>query len=214
MWHALRELVPLTGYWPVISPPFSTIGYDSGAIESLVAYLQSENVERVITAADTIDPVTWLEHRLAEDAAIAEEEGDDVEEYRAELQGAWPDDPSPRTWLTVPNAASVELHLVPTSVPWQVPAFYRYGGTSTPRPKEHVALHRYWYDNHGATMMSYRGDVIEMAVIHPPQLPEEAMSLAWEHYGYCSDVVVQGTDTVAALAATLLNGTAWYFWWD
>ncbi len=214
IWHAFRELAPSTGYWPVISPPLSTIGYDSRAIENLIAYLQSDNVDRVLTAADAIDPVAWLENRLAEDAAIVEEEGDDVEEYRAELQGVWPDDLSPRTWFTVPDAASIELHLVPTAVPWEVPAFYRYGGTSTPRPEEHVALQRYWNVHHGAAMISYRGDLIEMAVIHPPQLPAEALSLAWKHYGYCPDVVVQGTGTVAALAATLLHGTAWYFWWD
>jgi len=39
-------------------------------------------------------------------------------------------------------------------------------------------------------------------------------SLAREQYAYCNDLVDQGTESVAALAAGLLDGTVWYFWWD
>ena len=40
------------------------------------------------------------------------------------------------------------------------------------------------------------------------------MDLAWEQYLYCQDIVVQGCETIANLAATLLNSPFWYFWWD
>jgi hypothetical protein len=40
------------------------------------------------------------------------------------------------------------------------------------------------------------------------------MALAWEQYWYCLDIVDQGVGSVSALAATLLNSTYWYFWWD
>jgi hypothetical protein len=32
--------------------------------------------------------------------------------------------------------------------------------------------------------------------------------------GYCEDVVLQGTLTLERLAATLLHGRVWFFWWD
>ncbi|WP_414650247.1 DUF4253 domain-containing protein, partial [Duganella sp.] len=33
-------------------------------------------------------------------------------------------------------------------------------------------------------------------------------------YLYCADIVDQGTESIEALAATLLNARVWYFWWD
>jgi Domain of unknown function (DUF4253) len=43
---------------------------------------------------------------------------------------------------------------------------------------------------------------------------KDALDLAREQYIYCSDIVSQGTGTLEALAAGLLGGTAWFFWWD
>ena len=57
-------------------------------------------------------------------------------------------------------------------------------------------------------------DVIEMRVERPPSTREAAFAVAEEQFAYCSDIVLQGTGSISALAATLMNGTAWYFWWD
>jgi hypothetical protein len=40
------------------------------------------------------------------------------------------------------------------------------------------------------------------------------MLLARDQYLYCEDNVEQWTRTLEALAARLLRGEAWYFWWD
>ena len=40
------------------------------------------------------------------------------------------------------------------------------------------------------------------------------MELAEEQFAYCPDIVHQGVGTISALASMLLDGTAWYFWWD
>ena len=57
-------------------------------------------------------------------------------------------------------------------------------------------------------------DVIEMQVARPPLDRAEALHLAVEQYGYCRDIVDQGVRTLDHLAALLLGGTVWYFWWD
>ena len=43
--------------------------------------------------------------------------------------------------------------------------------------------------------------------------PEELKSLAWEMFLFCEGNVLQGTDTVAALAKQLA-GRHWFLWWD
>jgi hypothetical protein len=54
-----------------------------------------------------------------------------------------------------------------------------------------------------------------MAVLGwPPTTRPEALRLAKLQYHYCSDIVTQGVGTIDALAARLLNGYSWSFWWD
>ena len=42
------------------------------------------------------------------------------------------------------------------------------------------------------------------------------MEAATEQYGFCPDVIDQGTEdaTVGALADVLRQSFVWYFWWD
>ena len=51
-------------------------------------------------------------------------------------------------------------------------------------------------------------------MLHPPTTRSAAYQLAWEQYIYCSDIVIQGTQTLSNLAASLLNAPIWFFWWD
>lgn len=217
MWRVLRDSAVSTGYWPLISLPLSDLGLTDAAQADWIASLQRASVDEVLVSAQSIDPRAWLEQRLRVMAQLAAEDEDEEgyeQSYLAELTGEWPADQGPRTTFTIPETPVVQMHLLPTAVSWHAPAFYRFGGTSTPKPEEHVAVHRYWFANYGAEMVSFRGDLIEMHVRRPPRNRSDALTLAWEHYAYCYDSVVQGSGTIAALATTLLNGTAWYFWWD
>jgi hypothetical protein len=57
-------------------------------------------------------------------------------------------------------------------------------------------------------------DTFELHVSRPPSSREAAMELAEEQYGFCSDIVDQGVESLEALAATLFDGHIWFFWWD
>lgn len=109
----------------------------------------------------------------------------------------------------------VVLCKVPTPRSWEVPAYLRFGAwNECPAPEEHVSVLRYWNEKYGADIITLTHDVIECTVSRPPTTKEEAMELAREQFIYCSDIVFQGTESLSALAATLLNGKTWYFWWD
>lgn len=109
---------------------------------------------------------------------------------------------------------SVLIGLVPTTEGWQVPAFLRYGGGDCPMPAKHVSVLRYWHERWGAELVGLSGAVMELWVTRPPATRQEAFALAREQCAFCSDIVLQGTETLEVLAATLLHGRSWYFWWD
>lgn len=98
---------------------------------------------------------------------------------------------------------------------WKVPAVLGLGGwNESPAPHIHCFLHKAWEERYGSRIVSFGGDTIECVVTAPPANATEAMQIAWEHYLYAPDIVEQGTDTIGALAESLLHSKYWFFWWD
>ena len=109
----------------------------------------------------------------------------------------------------------VVIGLLPVAAPWEVFAHLGWGGwNDCPFAAEHCALHRDWSLRYGAEVVSITGDVVQCLVSRPPGDRAGSEALAREHYLYCYDIVEQGTQTLAALAGSLLNSDYWYFWWD
>jgi hypothetical protein len=73
---------------------------------------------------------------------------------------------------------------------------------------------RRWHEQYGAEIIGALPDLLEIWVARPSLIREDALELAREHYIYCNDIVIQGTQTLQALAAGLLGATAWFFWCD
>jgi hypothetical protein len=109
----------------------------------------------------------------------------------------------------------VFIGLVELDEPAELFARLGYGRwNECPEPSVHVALHRHWRERFGAEPMALSADVVECDVTRPPADRKAALALAVEQQAYCSDIVEQGTGSVAELAATLLEAPVWYFWWD
>ncbi len=170
----------------------------------------------IIEAGLNLDPAMWLHERLA--MTRPDEEEDEVE---WPPRGKWPD-VRPATQFTIPfhyetgePLPATHIALLPTTTGWHAPAILRYGGwNECPEPHEHVCMMKHWYERYGAEVVGMAFDTIEMQVARPPRSSDEALQLAFEQYAYCSDIVDQGADSLDHLAALLLGGTVWYFWWD
>lgn len=161
--------------------------------------------------AENFDTEAWLKERLERDP----------ESFGLE-PGDWPS--------KAPEAGRILAHLdilsgkpkdivwlakVPTPRNWEVPAYIGMGGwNECPDAAVLTAFARRWHERHGAEIVSITHDVMEFFVPNPPQTRESAMELAKEQYLFCQDIVDQGVGDVTMLAATLLNGNYWYFWWD
>lgn len=174
--------------------------------------LNESTPDEILEAANAIEVESFIAQRLE----MEDDEFGGVEE------GEWPQEANPSSEITGPldlvtgkPHRSVGICKVPTADSWEVPAYLAFGGwNECPAPEEHVAMLRYWHEKYGAELITLTNDVLECTVSRPPVDAAEAMLLAKEQFVYCPDVVYQGTQTLAALAASLLHGKTWFFWWD
>lgn len=210
-WQQLRALADESGYWPVILGDDKEVGHILGVADSEHGEPIHQVLERV--ASNTSD--AWLEKRRQS------EEYD--EEVMAELHGEWPEQADALTRFTIPlergRQASpkpkVTIGLFPVQHCWEVPAYLNFGGwNACPDSDGHVLMMKRWFDRYGAEVAGMNGDVIEMYAHRPPTTRDDALALGEEQFLYCEDIVTQGTETIEALAAALLNNPIWFFWWD
>lgn len=204
----LSELEAAGEGWPVI------LG-DLEKFERVVETSEmndGESTEALIETSLGINPASWFEERQASDPGYY-----DIQE------GEWPDDDpgtpqslmSHRDLRTGKPFAEVYIAVVQAAEAWMLPCYLRIGGwNACPNAEEHAAVFRYWGEKYGARPACMTDDVIEMIVERPPTTKEGALELAKEQYIYCADIVDQGTESIEALAAGLLNARVWYFWWD
>lgn len=135
--------------------------------------------------------------------------------------GEWPEVPEAGASLTVARGhhgrplPKVHILVLPTRDGTAAPAFLKWGGwNANPLPELHVAALRSWRDRYGAELVGISSDVLNLRVTCRPETREAALALAREQFVYCEDIVLQGVGTLAPLAAILMAGDWWYFWWD
>lgn len=234
-WKRLRKLVESAGHWPVL------LGTDEDLelLEENFEDMEGKTPAKIVQQAEKVDPAAlfddWQETAVENCHAAAKDFEDDdkvrekyermaVQEapFQGLPRGDWPDDAEPSDDFLIPYDVltkkpleSVYVGLVPTVTCWEVPAFLKFGSwNACPHPEHHVAIMRYWHGQYGAEVVGITHDIVEMLVARPPRSRKRALELAREQYLYCEDIVDQGTRTLDNLAATLLYGESWYFWWD
>lgn len=113
------------------------------------------------------------------------------------------------------KAEKLLLMKIPTDKSWQVFAWIPFGNwNECPEAEDLMSVCKYWYDLYGAVPAVLESDTLQMYVPEPIKDKDTALKLAKEQYGFCADIVKQGTGTIKALASTLLDSTVWFFWWD
>jgi predicted DNA-binding WGR domain protein len=199
LWERQRSLVERTGYWPIITDNW----------DELIEYMEfSENTPaHIVSLSGSVDVSRFLQNKSNGDRFGQREDG------------TWPEIKivGDEEFHTVRSAGSdaVTMIFCPTKVAWHVPAVLNWGGSNDGmEPFEHAAVLKYWNKEYGAELVCATMSVLEMKVANPPRTKEEALKLAREQCIYCPDIVDQGTNTIARLAAELLNSPHWFFWWD
>ena len=201
----LRGLYQSTGLYPIL------LGDAEDHTRIMDTLDESADVTATLDESRKIDPVRWFREKPKSEPEL----------YQSE-EGEWPASPpeelgiiTHQDVLTRKPKKEVLIGLLKVAAPWEVFAQLNWGGwNDCPFPAEHCAIHGYWASLYGAEVVSITGDVVQCVVTRPPSDRDASLRLAREQYVYCYDIVEQGVQSIAALAAGLTNSRYWYFWWD
>jgi hypothetical protein len=197
-WRTLRAVTERSGYYPVVVADYDLLSELSD---------ESPTTRESLAAAAELDAAQCLEERVSENEELLQ-------------QGATPG-VEPLNRFIVPFEITsgeprddVHVVLLPTTVPWHAAAHLGFCAVNYDlNPEHHAAVHRRWYEQYGAELVTASGDVLEFAVARPPA-KSNALALAREQYGYCPDIVEQGLGTLENLASSLAESSVWFFWRD
>jgi len=194
--------------WPVV------IGDDESLtiLADHITLMGPKDPKDILAAASRLQHPNSL-HALKQ--ADASEAG-----YQPEV-GDWPETPPPETGLALAYdfkgnpLPRVHILLIPVKDGSDVPAYLSWGGwNECPSAEYHVAALRSWARRYGAELVGLGYDTMIVRVNNKPPTREAGLDLAREHFLYCEDIVLQGTETLAPLAAALRSSDWWFFWWD
>lgn len=208
--------------YPVIIGPDEEVDYLRDGIESI----EERTPEQILAAAARLTFPASLKAKREEDDRRSREylrereiEIEDDDELEPEL-GEWPSqvdtvDLTVATHYTGKVYDRVHIALLPCRTGWKAIAHLRWGNwNENPEAEYHIAALKSWHERYGAELIGCSHDVINLRVTRRPATRDEAIMLAREQYLYCNDIVDQGVGTISGLAAVLMAGDWWYFWWD
>jgi hypothetical protein len=241
-WRIIRDLNPQLGRWPFIGVKSRTARFEGTLDEDdptpewaeEVRREEHEQQARDLTAEAArlaLDPRKfhrWHSSSLESVSAEAWEDlcrgpADDAPDAPANIAAGMTSlnvDELPfrahRDTLTDEEYRHVVIVLAPTPVPWEVFAYYPYGGwNGAPDPAEQLAMLRHWYECYGAELVSCPGDWYELYVPRPPQSRADALRAIRELTGFGEETIFGYKPRhVEELIAMIRASHYWYFWWD
>lgn len=103
---------------------------------------------------------------------------------------------------------------VPVFEPWQIFEKIPFGGwNECPSSGIIAAFCKMLYEKYGAVPAIITGESLELVPVRKPT-KEEAYDLALQMFAFCPDIIMQGYESIYALADALTKSDIWYFWWD
>lgn len=231
-WVTLRSRVVEFPHWPVVGPAIRTDRFET------FADLRSDDGEEsdpgacrgrareLIAEAGRLTPEPWLFRH-----------GPRTHPVPYPVAPAVFDPPRPRPayprpedldWVLVERFMALEhplsqtpypfvrIGLAPTPVPWEVFAYWPYGGwNEAPWPAEQLVMVRHWHERFGAEPVSIPGDYFEMVVWDPPTSPAAALRLADEQIWFGEETIfAYGDIPDDERVRRAVSRRVWHFWWD
>lgn len=136
------------------------------------------------------------------------------EDMKEAYMGEESDDADAENGFFEHDGGEVLLVSVPVFEPWQVFEKIPFGSyNECPCPGIMAAFCRMLYEKYGAVPAMITGESLTLFAPNKPT-KEEAYDLAMQMFAFCPDIVMQGYESIYALADVLTKSDIWYFWWD
>ena len=210
LWKKLAAVYPQTGLWPLVLEPLAADNQDR-------PWTNGELVPGDVSAVDGVDPAEVLSTGWEQLVSLAG--GDpalkpfgtkfaglagaeqrcvgDIGEVVQQIDGPF------RLGLVAVRRPADAL----TRIGWLGPANYEQDIAT------YSAVLRSWEDRFGAYVVDIGFDTLTIAAERPPERGSDRNLLAAEMTALDPDLVLQGVDSVGALAPQA-GSTTWKFWWD
>jgi hypothetical protein len=187
---------------------FPVILGDRAECERLVSAVGPDHdAAKILAEAEKIKPEKWFRERAESHPGSLEPE--DLADSEVET------DVDPFKVPSWSARKKIFIGLFEVEASWQVFAHLNYGNwNECPTAAEHCAIHQYWNAEYGTELLSLAFEDMHLRAPQRPKGKPAAIKLARQQYVYCNDSVEQGTQSIGALAGTLLKSDHWYFWWD
>ena len=147
-----------------------------------------------------------------------EEQVKDIKKYlgsTASLYGDFDDTIESQVILDNSSSADLIIAKISTLNSWEIFAWIPFGGwNECPDAEDMMAVCKYWYELYKAVPAVISGDTLDLYCFEPVSNKLDALKLAEEQYGFCSDIIDQGMQEIKPLASLLMNSKVWSFWWD
>jgi hypothetical protein len=227
-WGRLHHQHPRTGLWPLLLTTLEGSGGGSGR-----PWHNGELAPVAPELAERMDPDQFLAEWWGSTTGAADDEFDFEEDAVNPVPfRSWPGlaavgppgtDPDQHAdaLVTAPDGARRLTRRVSDPHLGLVPAADSAGtiaacGWMTIGTEHATAVVRSWQQRFGVRLCALGFDNLGLSVAWPPRTREHAQHVAAEHYAFCGDIVDQSDEvsTFDEYATTLVNATAWWFWWD
>ena len=183
-------------------------GIDPGGLADDTAAHRRLMIEKADETTGTEQLSVLLDH-------VVKWVGVENEELMGQFEPTEPIDTLTTEVFTYGTNNVVIIAKIPAAAPWELAAWVPMGGfNDCPDPVQQVAIFRHWHEKYGAVPAMVSCDSWQLTLTNPPVIDDEAELLAQEHFAFCPDSVLQGTETIRRLASLLKDATAWFFWWD
>lgn len=87
-------------------------------------------------------------------------------------------------------------------------------GGNAPSTDEIVAVLGSWEQRFGARLIAVKPDALHVSVACAPHDRAQATLVAYEHFAFDADIVLQGSESFDDYVDELIDVDLWSFWWD
>jgi hypothetical protein len=209
-WYELREVQPLSGWWPFLSGDLPLAAIEVG---------QWSSDGDLLKQGQQIDAEEWLQARALASANVLVDLPEARGSFKLMTQALTAQARSVRLadvgglYVSGLRAEAAGIYIVPASQGYEVPALLNWsvGWSHGLSSAEHCAVLRHFHERYDAELVTLGATGLELLVKSRPHTPQAAAVAALELAAYCPDIA--RPNGLLELIKRQLRNNTWQLRW-